>query len=94
MAALAVAASLEPPTANEELAVNPLLVACTVMMRLVGSAPIETTAVAWPEALVTVPEAVKLALLSTENDTGMPAMAWPDDVVAVAVAVTFWEPSF
>ena len=42
-----------------------------------------------PEALVTVPEVVKLALLSTENDTGMPARAWPDDVVAVAVAVTF-----
>ena len=45
MAALAVAASLEPPTANEELAVNPLLLASTVMMRLVGSAPIETRAV-------------------------------------------------
>jgi hypothetical protein len=44
--------------------------------------------------LVTVPEVVKLALLSTENDTGIPARAWPDDVVAVAVAVTFSEPSF
>jgi hypothetical protein len=32
--------------------------------------------------------------LSTENDTGIPARAWPDDVVAVAVAVTFSEPSF
>ena len=94
MVALADAASLEPPTANEELAVNPLLEASTVMMRLVGSAPIETRAVSWPEAFVTVPEVVKLALLSTENDTGMPPMAWPDDVVAVAVAVTFWEPSF
>ena len=89
MAALAVAESLDPPTANEELAVNPLLLASTVMMRLVGSAPIETRAVTWPEALVMVPEVVKLALLSTENDTGMPARAWPDDVVAVAVAVTF-----
>jgi hypothetical protein len=36
---------------------------------------------------------VKFALLSTEKVTGIPLSACPDDVVAVAVAVTFCAPS-
>jgi len=43
-------------------------------------------------ALVVDPVWVKVAALSTEKLTGMPVSAWPEDVVAVAVAVTVVAP--
>ena len=70
------------------------LVAVTVMSRLEGSAPIETVATTVPSAAVVGEDCVKVAPLSTEKEIGMPLSAWPDAVVAVAVAVTVAAPVF
>jgi hypothetical protein len=59
MALVVTAESFEPDTANDELAVEASLFAFTVITRFDGSAPIDTTAVAWPDDDVSGPDAVK-----------------------------------
>ena len=86
--------STEPVIANVPVAVSEPLVAVTVMSRLDGSAPVETVATLVPSAAVVVADCVKVAPLSTENEIGIPARAWPDAVVAVAVAFTLAAPVF
>jgi hypothetical protein len=89
-----VAVRTEPVTAKVPDAVKEPLVAVTVMSRLEGSAPVETVATLVPSAAVVAEDWVKVAPLSTANDTGMPVNAWPADVVAVAVALTVAAPVF
>src|SRR5215217_8117101 len=68
---------LAPVTANDFDVVSEPLVAVTVMMRLEGSEPMPTVAVDVPLAAVVGDESVKVAPLSTENETGMPVSDWP-----------------
>ena len=70
------------------------LVAVTVMSRFDGSAPIETVATLVPSDAVVAADCVNVAPLSTENETGIPASACPEAVVAVAVALTVAAPVF
>src|ERR1039457_7205103 len=93
MAGEAVEISVAPVTAKGADAVRLPLVALTVITRFEGSAPIETIAAVVPLLPVVALAWVKVALLSTENVTGMPANAWPAAVVAVAVAVTVVAPA-
>ena len=47
-----------------------------------------------PAADVVCDDCVNVAPLSTENESGIPLSAWPDAVVAVAVALTVAAPVF
>jgi hypothetical protein len=81
-------------TAKVPVALRDPLVAVTVLSRVEGSAPIATVATLVPSAAVVAEDWVKVAPLSTVNETGMPVNAWPEAVVAVAVALTLATPVF
>jgi hypothetical protein len=89
-----VAVRTEPVITKVRVAASEPLVAVTVMSRFDGSEPVETVATLVPSAAVADDDWVKVAPLSTLNETGMPANVWPAAVVAVAVALTVAAPVF
>ena len=89
-----VAVRTEPVITKVRTAVNVPLVAVMVMRRFEGSAPVSTVATEVPSAAVADDDCVNVAPLSTVNETGMPAKACPEAVVAVAVALTVAAPVF